>query len=119
MQTTPYSRPSAFATRNAPSGGYSPANHKTWVASAAACNHATLRGMAYNASLIDAAFDPQINPTTHVYTDLVPALIFAVNTNASDVVNASWSYTNNVSSELILSIFRLDMPGAIKLIPIK
>ncbi len=64
--------------------GYDP-DHKTRVASVLACNNATYRGIAYNASLIDAGYNGnQANP------DMADAVSWAIQTPGADAVNASF-----------------------------
>jgi hypothetical protein len=57
-------------------------DHKSRVASIAACNDATLRGVAYGAQILDAG---------HIGNDTTAAaaLLWAVNNNAADVTNQS------------------------------
>lgn len=59
------------------------ASHKSYVATIAACNNATYRGVAYGTQILDAAFTPT-DPNW-----FVNALIWAVDTKLADVANLS------------------------------
>ena len=60
-------------------------SHKSIVASIAACNDATLRGVAYDTQILDAGY-------IGTDTTAAAALLWAVNNNTADVTNQSWSF---------------------------
>jgi len=67
------------------------ATHKSYVATVAACNDPTLRGVAYGAQILDAAYEPT-DPNW-----FVNGLIWAADTKMADVVNFSEGQTGGNS----------------------
>ncbi|MBX3015245.1 MAG: S8 family serine peptidase [Caldilineaceae bacterium] len=59
--------------------------HKSRVASIAACNDLLLRGVAYNADILDAGF-------TGTDVSAAQAVLWAVNNKSADVVNQSYRF---------------------------
>jgi hypothetical protein len=77
-----------------PPGSWTPDEiaHKTKVASVLACNHATYRGIAYNANVIDAGYNSaSFNP------DFAAGVQWAVQTQNADIINVSLQ-TNSTQS---------------------
>lgn len=83
-------------TRNSPQGVQ---GHNTRVASVAACDHATYRGVAPGATLLDAGFDSTGWPGMTSQEEAVAALRWAVESpHTAPVVNISygWERDNNL-----------------------
>ncbi len=78
------------ATRNSPNVG--PESHKTMVGGIVACDHATYRGVAPGATLVDAGFDSSGGTGMSTQQDAVAALQWAVVTQSAPIVNSSFGF---------------------------
>lgn len=83
-------------TRNTPQGTDA---HMTWIASIAACEHATYRGIAPGATVLSAGFDDGDYPGPNSQQDAVAALQWAVDSpHTAPIANISygWEADNNL-----------------------